>query len=100
MTSTLLTSCTALLPLCITSTPSPEHCARCQDVDAYTSLSSVNRRPAPQVDVDYSDADKRAVLRFFTALAELISRQPSARVALVADRTFSRHQVSCDAEHS
>ncbi len=47
-----------------------------------------------QVDVDYSDADKRAVLRFFTALAELIGRQPPARPASGSDTAYQRNQVS------
>jgi hypothetical protein len=48
----------------------------------------------PQVDVDYSDADKSTVLRFFAALAELVSRQPPARLTSGIDGVSAQRQVT------
>jgi len=66
----------------------------CVMVVAYCMFADVRTHATAQVDVDYSDADKRAVLRFFTALAELISRQPPARPASGSNTPYLRHQVS------
>ena len=55
--------------------------------------ATLSTQYAAQVDVDYSDADKRTVLRFFAALAELTTRQP-ARSASGVDGVPAKHQVT------
>ena len=69
-----------------------QRCNAAQGRPRWVCLAELNQLLA-QVDVDYSDADKRTVLRFFAALAALVSRQPPARSTSGIDGVLAERQV-------